>query len=337
MRALLLILAAVLLGCGQGNGGASDGPVPGDSGVPDAPLAGDQCVSHHGQVCHEGDVYWVDACGTREELKQACAADQQCSDGLCCTPPQSSGALQLPAHTIHVKWKLAQPLAELEMEVEIGNDPGEAVGLYLGLFNGQLDKTMFYFGIQTDVAKPGVGGVGKGLIFSRWATQDAADARIAPGGFIEVGSHEGNFVGVRLPYDWTTGSYKVTLARAESDGDADWFDMHVTDAAGTKTYVGGLRFPRWIATTPARIAAAGTTFTEVYSHAADIADVPQWKTAVMARGDGQLAPSAELDYPAYPYAEFPNTDGYYDKNASLVRLTFGGSTARCHAAGPLFP
>ena len=70
----------------------------------------------------------------------------------------------------------------LDVDVTIKNDPGSEVGLYFAPFNGSIDGTQFYGGVQNNLARPGVGWVGKGFIFSRWATLDPADTRPAADG-----------------------------------------------------------------------------------------------------------------------------------------------------------
>jgi hypothetical protein len=283
-------------------------------------------------------VYWYDSCGQRGAVKQQCKAGTTCVDDACCAPAKTSGTFTLPAHTIWIGWQFAKKSARLEFKLRIVNDPGESVGLYLAPFNGKIDGTSFYLGLQTTINKPSVGRVGKGLIFSRWGTQDPKDGRTAPGGFMEVSDHEGQFVGVRQTYKWTKGDYTVRLQRAESDGAKDWFDLYIEDSAGKATYIGGLRFPRNIGpSTPAGIGISGTTFTEVYWGATDYGKVPAWHTAIMASADGAAPTAAKIEYPAWPTAEYPNADAYLDDSDKLIHLVFGGGTMRCHAAGAVLP
>ena len=265
-----------------------------------------------------------------------CGAAQVCVEGRCCTPPVPSGAFQLPAHVSWVDYTFAGPAAAIEFAVRIVNDPGTKVGLYFAPMQGTIDGITFYFGIQTDVNKPNVGSTGKGIIFSRWDTLDPAMTRVAAGGFIEIGTHEGNFVGVRQNLAWTTGDYTLRIARAEGDATGDWFDATIKDAAGTVTPIGGLKFGRQVAATPAAIAAQGTLFCEIYSGATDYAAVPAWSLEVRALADGAPAVNAVSEYPAYPYAAYPNKDTFYDPATDRVHLTYGGMTPECHPAGTLF-
>jgi hypothetical protein len=329
---LTAVLAATLGACSDSPAEVADGQPPTVDAAP-APDAG-ACTTHHATTCYLKNVFWVDSCDKVEELKQVCGSKTSCLEGLCCETAQTAGAFKLPAHTIWIKWTFVdEAIDKLEFPIKILSDPGDGVGLYMAPFNGQIDGTNFYLGLQTTIHKPSVGRVGKGLIFSRWKTQSADDLRIAPGGFSQVSDHEGEFVGVRLEYAWTTGDYTVRLQRAESDGARDWFDLYIKDAAGKETFIGGLRFPRLVSAVPASIKRVGTTFTEVYWNADDYGAVPAWHTAIMARANNKAPLAAVISYPAWPTAQFPNADAYLDPATKLIHLIYGGATRRCHVPG----
>ena len=178
-------------------------------------------------------------------------------------------------------------------------------------------------GIQTDVYRPDVGGIGKGCIFSTWWTFDATDTRPESDGFIQLGTHEGRFVGVRRAYEWGVGDYRLTLARADPEGDGDWFAMSIQPIGpvvtpgvrplptGPVAPLGALRFRRANPDRPATISPAGPAFIEVYSNAATYADIDDWSLDLMAYGDGRRAVTARSEYPAFPYAVVPNVDVSY--------------------------
>lgn len=224
----------------------------------------------------------------------------------------------------------------MEYELRIHDDPGEAVGLYLSLLNSSIDGAQFYLGLQTNLARPGQGFVGKGLLFSTWGTFDAADTRTAPGGYLELGTHEGRFAGVRLPYPWTVGEYRLRLTRsADGDASGDWFEFFITDVkTSNETFLGALRFRRSEATTPATISPNHISFLEVYSAATDYGAVPAWHVSLAATANGAQPTSASSEYPAFPTAEYPNADVWFDSADRRVHMSFA---PRCHAAGPLFP
>ncbi len=66
------------------------------------------CTSHSSSGCKNGDVYWKDSCGTWEELKQDCKADETCKSGVCeknaadCTSHASYACKQ---GTTQIWWK----------------------------------------------------------------------------------------------------------------------------------------------------------------------------------------------------------------------------------------
>lgn len=261
--------------------------------------------------------------------------------------------IRLPVAGIYVRWVLDAPVSTLEWDLTVLVDPTSSVGVYLALAQGHIDGSAFYLGLQTDIWDPGrLRGVGKGLIFSTWWTPDAAATRPAPGGFRELGTHEGRFVGVRRPYRWAVGDYRVTLVRSEAavglHVPADWFDLYVQPTArrgagpgrpaatGDRTWMGGLAFPRQHAGAPATIAPASTAFMEVYRGAQRWGEVPSWDVDLMAYGDGRPCSRGATEYPAFPFGDnrpMPNADARYDPASGMVQLRYGGSRDRVDPAG----
>ncbi len=288
----------------------------------------------------------VDSGFSLDEDKVACTATcdatKVCVAALCCPPPTATGTFKVPTHTNYVFWKFAKRVAKLEFKVDMKNDPGSKVGLYFSPYNAEIDGIQFYFGIQTDLLNNNAGGKheGHGIIFSQFGTLDKASINVAPGGFSEVGTHEGNFIGVRLPFAWTKGSYTIRFERGAGDDTGDWFEAHVVDASKKDTFAGALKFARKGKGVPATFEEQGTAFTEVYSGATDYANVPKWHIDTMAYGDGQKATTATSSYPNYPaypgIPSFPNTDVTYSAASDRVELRFGGDTAKCHPEGKLF-
>ena len=266
--------------------------------------------------------------------------------------------LKLPAHAIYTHWEWRERMSCLSFDVTMHTDPGTSVGEYLSPFNGEIDGAQIYFGIQTDVFKPsrpdpgwGSGkGIGKGLLFSTWWSFDAADTRVAHDGYIQLGTHEGRFVGVRRPFNWGVGDYRIELARGEADRDSDWFDLTVTPTAsrsptdrarpaaiGVSHWIGALRFRRRDAEVPATISANGIAFIEVYGGASTFGGIAPWWCDLQGYADGERPVLARSDYPKHPHGQdVPNADSWYDPNRDRVHLSFGGSTQRLHEPGRLF-
>ncbi|HEU4537447.1 MAG TPA: hypothetical protein VFS00_25185, partial [Polyangiaceae bacterium] len=262
-------------------------------------------------------------------------AEGACPPGGCCPPPESVGALRLPAHVTWTEFSFGpNGLNELEVVVDIENDPGSGVGLYFAPIDSYIDDAPMYLGLQTNLNRPKAGPVGKGFIFSQFGTLERAAIRTVPGGFFEQGTHEGDFVGVRLARAWSPGRYVLRLARAEAEGEADWFEYRVREeATGDEFSVGALRFARRQPGAPATIAPSVTSFTEVYSGAAGYDRVPGFRLGFRATGDGQAPLWASSEYPAFPWAEYPYSDQWYEPSSGLIRVAFGAGTPRCHEAG----
>ncbi len=254
---------------------------------------------------------------------------------------------------IYVRWDLGAPVSIMEWDLSVLADPTSSVGIYLALGQGRIDGSTFYLGLQTDISDPErVRGAGKGLIFSTWWTFDADATRLAPGGFRELGTHEGRFVGVRRPYPWVVGDYRVTLLRSEPAAElhvpADWFDLYIQPTAlrdtgpgrpelvGNRTWIGGLAFPQRHASMPAMIEEASTAFMEVYSRARRWRDIPPWDVDLMAFGDSQPCPRGATEYPVFPFGDnrpMPNANAHFDLASGRVKLRYGGSTIRVDPAG----
>jgi hypothetical protein len=261
--------------------------------------------------------------------------------------------IRLPVAGIYVRWDLDAPAAALEWDMNVLADPASSVGIYLALAQGRIDGSAFYLGLQTDLWDPGRGqGAGKGLIFSTWWTFDAGATRPAPEGFRELGTHEGRFVGVRLPYPWVVGDYRVTLVRSEPAATprvpADWFDLYIQPTAprgagpgrpegvGDRTWAGGLAFRRRRASVPAMIEETSTAFVEVYGGARRWGDIPAWDVDLAAYGDGRPCPRGTTEYPVFPFGNnrpMPNANARYDPASGQVELRYGGSTTRVDPAG----
>ncbi len=261
--------------------------------------------------------------------------------------------IRLPVAGIYVRWDLEAPVSTLEWDLNVLADPTSSVGIYLALAQGHIDGSPFYLGLQTDIWDPGrARGAGKGLIFSTWWTFDVGATRLAPGGFRELGTHEGRFVGVRRSYPWVVGDYRITLARSEPTTElhiaADWFDLYIEPTAprgaglgrpevvGDRTWTGGLAFPRRRASRPAMIEEAATAFMEVYGGARRWGDIPAWDVDLMAYGDGKPCPRGATEYPVFPFGNnrrMPNANARYDPGGGLVKLRYGGSTNRVDPAG----
>ena len=267
-------------------------------------------------------------------------------------PSRLDERISMPSHAIYIHWGFESPADALEWDLTIHADPGSAVGEYLALFSGSVDGSACYLGLQTNVSHPATGrGIGKGLIFSTWWSFDESDARIAQDGFRELGTHEGMFTGIRRPYDWSTGHYRVMLSRSDSETvggrEMDWFDLSIArlasstdqstdggagaepERAGPADSIGGLRFPRRNPRRAAKIDPGGLLFLEVYSGARTWDDVAPWHFDVMAYGDGIRCQKGRFEYPRFPHGQqMPNANARYDASRAIAEVKFGTGVVR---------
>jgi Cys-rich repeat protein len=93
MMMVLLVPLWVISGCGY-SGGAGDGG-NGDGNGQDGNGGDSKCTPHDSTMCAEGVTYWVDSCGSIEEVKEMCgcgcnSTDTDCDD--CTDLPCSSNA-----------------------------------------------------------------------------------------------------------------------------------------------------------------------------------------------------------------------------------------------------
>lgn len=243
--------------------------------------------------------------------------------------PELARTIPTPQGMAYAWWHWAEGQASLAVDFTIHTnvaDWSDRNGLYLAPVQGRIADTGFYFGLQTDVSRPGVGGIGKGAIFSRWGTRALSHARLAPNGFAESAGHEGDFIGVRRPYDWSAGTYRARLARYDSDSHGDWFGLWITDTTrGRTTWIGALRFPR--AGAPAMIAPSFASWVEVYGAPIRLLDIPAWHvsiTAPLGGWDAELPIYVDTVY----HDRVPNTEIWYQADENAVHMRVGGTTQR---------
>jgi len=232
--------------------------------------------------------------------------------------------MQLPKGMAYGNWDFPSPaLRDLRFEIDIRGNVDRRPGRYLQLYDGSISGIGCYFGLQTDVSKPGYGGQGHGLLFSRWGTRNSSDARVAPNGWFENAGYEDDFVGVRALMPWSTGEYRCTLAVVDEDSSGVWYEFAVTDHNTGQTYsAGSLRFPA------AQINSGGGTWTEVYSSAQSERDVPETELRVLSISANNMTLSPTKCRVCYQ--DFSRSDAFVDDGTLILRS--GGKVVRMHAA-----
>lgn len=225
----------------------------------------------------------------------------------------------------YINWEFGRPsIASLHFEVDITNDPGINSHLYLQLYDGSIDGTGQYFGLQTN-----------GLVlFSQFGSNDLSRIELGPNSLAVPGTNEGLFISLRSQRDnLPVGRYSIDVMRTEPEpGRGDWFEYWVTYPNEDATYVGAVLFPRSRSSQPASFADNGGTWVEDWDNStgregAPVRDVELWDVSVAVSTDGHDPIAANLSYGYMPNANItPNPDRSVD-------ITVGGETPRCTQPG----
>ena len=234
----------------------------------------------------------------------------------------------------YVYWDFGRDTFQsLNITVRIYNEPSLQDGLYFQMYQGFINDVGFYFGIQTDVYRPGVGSTGKGLIFSRWGTRDLSNARPVDDGWTESAGYEGDFIGIRKNYEWTTHTYRLKIANVDSDDIGDWYSVWIEDLDdSTIDHLGSIRFPR-VESENAGIKNHGITWTELYYKETQDTPIPSWHVSITdITVDEGRSPLHASSY----YSSIQNTDIYYDKVVSEIHFLMGYDVEREHSAGLIY-
>ena len=194
-------------------------------------------------------------------------------------------------------------------------------GLYYQFYQGLLnDDIGFYYGIQTSVYNTKGGPYNKGLIFSRWGTRDINNYKLAIGGFGDSAGYEGDFIGVRINYDWKPGSYEIELKLDSTDNLGDWYGLRIRSLKTSDfTYVGSMRFEKGVKSKG--IKSGGITWTELYFKANPNTPLPRWHISVdKILADNQEPSSIYIDYNKNKFVGFSNI---YTTNKSDFHFLMG--------------
>lgn len=210
-----------------------------------------------------------------------------------------------PWHLADIWWTLPshERLDSLSIAFDISNDVPDDVDLYiapLGLVTA--GGANFYGGVQTHVAgwpnaaERTLVPLGRGTLFSRWATGQAIDldyAKGPPGTHFEAGGYEGNFVSVRNPCHWHKGRYIYAVSR-EVTGAQSWLSATVQDANGkTVCTPGSLRLD----SDDARLGSQLGSFVEVYGSASAIPHVTVTFHPPLLNGHAVAQSNVIVNYP----------------------------------------
>ena len=168
---------------------------------------------------------------------------------------------------------------ELNIKFTIHDDLLTKDGIYLQMYQGEINGVGFYFGLQTRVGKSEEGLTGKGLVFSRWGTRDLSNAKPAQNGWTESAGYEGDFISIRKAYEWTNHKYSFRICFVESDNKGDWYGVWIEELENhSLDYLGSLRFPKVSANRG--IKDGGATWTEIYYREKNDSALPNWHVSI---------------------------------------------------------
>jgi len=232
-------------------------------------------------------------------------------------------------------WHFQQEVvSDLVFEIEIPAGDERVPGRYFQLYQGKIAGIGFYLGLQTDLAKPGCGGMGKGLLFSRWNTRNDADARVALGGWIENAGHEGDFIGVRIGYGWQAGTRYECILRPEDDPMGRWYEFVIKPkAGGQEVSCGALHYPWDKVRGRPSIYSGGGSWLEAYRIGGGVIkpeEVPETYCIIhsLTANSGGICPiRCDVNYSD----TFPPADAFVDSSKAL-HLRAGRGVVRQHPA-----
>lgn len=245
-------------------------------------------------------------------------------------PPAEDKFVPPPWHLIDTWWDIGEdaPFESLAVDVTISDDVPSSVNLYISPIGlGQLSKTAFYGGIQTQMdgytlKDPKLRTIGPGFIFSMWGERSHDAIRPSDGGFFQSSGHEGDFVSVRRPFPWRKGKYTYRLTRMDEemvDGKPyTWVGAFVySHDSDENVFVGGLRFKGKNLVLDRKLA----NFVEIYGVRRPVADIPKLTVTIgppIVNGTTARQPTAEAIYPK----GVPDYANAVAKDGSLV-ITVG--------------
>jgi hypothetical protein len=247
-------------------------------------------------------------------------------------PPVGQGS----GGVLYLNWTTGlKRLMDLSIDVTFHTEPKPAASVYLQLYDfpmvvpGTSVKVGQYFGFQYWFER---GQLKTQFIWSRWNTRDKADAWVADGGWIESAGYEGDFVGIRYPYQCSKGTYTVHLAMRESDPVGTWYEMQIYNHQKSEwKKIGRLRFPRSADGLPF-LEDNGGTWVEVFGGTKSSEDIGLFHYSI--GGVYTCGRTVRARYVELKYADgTPNCDVAIDADGRRVHVMYGGQTRRVTPAG----
>lgn len=230
---------------------------------------------------------------------------------------------RMPWHLVDIWWDIGedQPFESYAIDVTISEDVPSSINLYIAPIGlGQLSGTKFYGGIQTQAdgytkQNRRLRKIGPGFLMSMWGQRTLDAIRPSLGGFCQSSGHEGDFVSVRRPYEWSKGTYTYKIVRMDKEmvegKPFTWVGAFVySHEKDENVFIGSLRFPGENFVLDRKIA----SFVEVYGPAIPVEQIPKVTVTfgnLRVNGQPVESPAATAIYPdgVPDYADTTAQDG----------------------------
>lgn len=190
----------------------------------------------------------------------------------------------MPWHLVDLWWDLGEKhdFQSYSIDVEISKDLPNDTRLYIAPIGiAHLNDVPFYGGIQTRAdgntkADRRLRVIGPGFLMSMWGERSFDAIRPSEGGLCQSSGHEGDFVSVRRPFDWSAGRFTYRVVKMDEElveGKATtwvgaFVHVHQTDE---HIFIGGLRFP----TSELKLSKSVASFVEVYGPRRPTSEIPK--------------------------------------------------------------
>ncbi|MDC0935877.1 hypothetical protein OAS39_06295 [Pirellulales bacterium] len=236
----------------------------------------------------------------------ACGTGAVCADAPVTAPsverPQIGAT---PWHLVDLWWDFGDEVSfeSLEIDVDVRHEPPNDVRLYIAPIGlAHISKTPFYGGLQTQADgytknDPRLRGIGRGLLMSMWGERDHDAIRPSAGGYFQSSGHEGDFVSVRRPFQWSKGHYTYRVAKMDRDKESTWVGAFLYSRVTEENiFVGALRFP----SADLKLAPQVANFVEIYGPAIRVEDIPRIDIvfgSVRINGEEWLPRAVSAHYP----------------------------------------
>jgi hypothetical protein len=244
--------------------------------------------------------------------------------------------INLPQNLAAVNWQFGTCFESISLKLILESGFDTTKGLYFQCYDGFINEVGMYWGLQTNIYRPGRGFVGNGVIFSRWGTDDPSDAMIPENGFLENSAHEGQFIGVRKPVKLTPGEYTIKLGKTAGDFRGDWYSLSLQYEENSPTDCGSLLFP--VSDNKGFTDGCGTWieayWTEEENFVLNESEIPQLNIVLetIFAGENIHPQSASV---LYPYSAAVNISDV-TRIGSATKWEIGPNVERTTPAGKLF-